>query len=979
MTNPEQGNKLSRFSTSMKTSIIKTDRSLITGGKLDPFLPQLLDAIDQATEIDITVAFIRQSGLELIFDALIDALDRRAMIRVLTSDYLDVTEPQALRRLMLLAEREADIRLFSTAGDPSFHIKSYIFLRRNGQEVFDGCAFVGSSNISNMALTRGLEWNLRVDYPADSAKFFEILGKFEALFSDSRVFSLTHAWIDDYAARRKVSLRLVNGDGEDESQPAKPTEIQAEALVALGATRAAGYRRGLVVLATGLGKTWLAAFDVQNVKAKRVLFVAHREEILLQAEDTFSRIQPEASFGYYTGKVKEGEADFVFGSIQTLGREEHLHQFSPDCFDYVVVDEFHHADSVTYRRLINYFQPSFMLGLTATPERTDQADILSLCDDNLVFERNFVEGINADLLCPFHYHGIYDKAVDYREIPWRNGRFSPDDLSNKLATLARAKHALSVWRELRQSRTLAFCVSRSHAEFMAGHFSRAGIRVAAVHSTSELPRNAALKQLESGALEVIFSVDLFNEGTDLPAIDTVMMLRPTESKILFLQQLGRGLRLHPGKDYVRVLDFIGNHKAFLNKPESLFGVRSLREFVRRQQSGDLPLPKGCFANYDLGVIDFLRQVARTLPTGIVETYEQLKSVDQQRPSAVEMYRAGVNFTHIRGRFDTWFDLVVERGGLDEAQRMALERHRPYFLEVETATMNKSYKMVLLEALLELDGFIHPQTTQDLAIRSGEILLRRPPLMAKDLPVRFQNLADVLTTRPGQWLTYWNSNPVNAFVGGNNIQGVRFFDLEADRLKPSFELAAEDRDVFRVMVQELVDYKLAMYMDREQGDATASAVTATTARVEAGADWDEIPFFPNLKIACGCFKDADGGDKAVVKIPPQYRADPSRHFIARASGNSMDGGKNPICDGDYLLLEQVSAVRAGKISNQIIAVERQDVSGDDQYVLRVVRKRGDGDYYLQAKNPDYADFDATEGMGTFARFCGVVAPGDVIEG
>ncbi|MES9856232.1 MAG: DEAD/DEAH box helicase family protein [Sedimenticola sp.] len=961
----------------MKTSITQSVQSLITGGKSDPFLPQLLDAINQATEIDITVSFIRQSGLELIFDALRDAMGRHVAIRVLTSDYLDVTEPQALRRLMLLAEREADIRLFSTAGDPSFHIKSYIFLRRNGEALLDGCAFVGSSNISNMALTRGLEWNLRVDYPADSVRFLEILGKFETLFSDSRVTPLTHTWIDAYAARRKVALRVVIGEPQEELLPATPTEIQADALVALQASRSAGYRRGLVVLATGLGKTWLAAFDVQQLQAKRVLFVAHREEILMQAEDTFARIQPEASFGYYTGKAKDGEADYVFASVQTLGRAEHLQQFTPDCFDYIVVDEFHHADSTSYRRLINHFQPRFMLGLTATPERTDQADILSLCDDNLVFERNFVEGINADLLCPFHYHGIHDHAVDYTGINWGNGRFNPDDLSNILATRARAKHALTVWRKLHQSRTLAFCITRAHAEFMARYFSQAGIRAVAVHGKSELPRNAALRQLEEGVLDVIFSVDLFNEGTDLPAIDTVMMLRPTESKILFLQQMGRGLRNHPGKDHLQVLDFIGNHKAFLNKPESLFGIGSLHEFVRRQKSGDLPLPKGCYVNYQLGVIDFLQQVARTLPQGIVETYEQLKAVDQQRPSAVEIYRAGVNLVNVRRQFDSWFDLVAERDGLDGAQQAVLQRHRPYFMEVEKASMVKSYKMVLLEALLELDGFTHAQTKKDLAMRSGEILLRRPPLMAKDLPERFRNLADVLGNTFGQWLTYWNSNPVNAFIGGNNNQGEIFFGLDADKLKPNFELATEDRDLFHTMVQELVDYKLAMYMDREQC-AENTGVVPPVAPMEDGIDWGEVPFFPNLKIACGHFKAADSGNEVVVKISPQYRANSSRHFIARASGNSMNGGKQPICDGDYLLLELINADQAGSISNQIMAVERQDTSGDDQYVLRVVRKRGDGSYYLQAKNSDYADFDASEGLRTFARFCGVVAPGDVAE-
>ena len=257
------------------------DQALVTGGSDDPFLPQLLDAINDATEIDFAVAFVRHTGLDLIFDALTDAMARGAIIKVLTSDYLDVTDPPALRRLMLLVERGADVRLFSNSGDPSFHIKSYIFLRRNSESVADGCACVGSSNISNMALTRGLEWNLRVDYPADSAKFLEIVAKFKLLFSDSQVVPLTHSWIDAYAARRKVPLHIVGAEPEEELLPAVPTAIQAEALEALRDSRMVGYHRGLVVLATGLGKTWLAAFDVQQIKATRVLFVAHREEILM--------------------------------------------------------------------------------------------------------------------------------------------------------------------------------------------------------------------------------------------------------------------------------------------------------------------------------------------------------------------------------------------------------------------------------------------------------------------------------------------------------------------------------------------------------------------------------------------------------------------------------------------------------------------------------------------------------------------------
>jgi superfamily II DNA or RNA helicase len=235
------------------------------------------------------------------------------------------------------------------------------------------------------------------------------------------------------------------------------------------------------------------------------------------------------------GRSRDADVDILCASVQTLARAEHLEKFSPQHFDYIVVDEFHHASATTYRRLLAYFAPSFLLGLTATPDRTDQSDILSLCDDNLVYSCHLFDGITAGLLSPFHYYGILDESVDYREVPWRNGRFDPEILSNKLATVGRARHVLRQWRQRSQRRTLAFCASIKHAEFMVQQFVREGIACAAVFVGSSLGRAQALEQLSSGKLMVLFTVDLFNEGIDLPSIDTVMMLRPTESKILFLQ------------------------------------------------------------------------------------------------------------------------------------------------------------------------------------------------------------------------------------------------------------------------------------------------------------------------------------------------------------------------------------------------------------------------------------------------------------
>ena len=591
-------------------------RKLVTGGD-DPFLPHLSRAMSRASEIDIAVAFIRATGmrllkpdLELAMAAKEGAVGSPAQVRVLTSDYLDVTDPESLRLLLLLQAQGAEVRVYVTQGS-SFHLKTYLFAHHNAAGELQGTAFVGSSNISRQALQDGLEWNYRICYPGDDG-FLETRRGFETLFAHPRTVALTDAWIEAYEQRRvKPLLAVAPGTLEQDEAP-EPSSVQIEALAALTATREAGFRRGLVVLATGLGKTWLAAFDARQVGAMRVLFLAHREEILQQAAQTFLLIRPKARVGYYMGQTRDVEVDVLCASVQTLGRNTHLERFSPHHFDYIVVDEFHHAASPTYRRLLAHFAPRFLLGLTATPNRTDQSDILSLCDDNLVFTRNLFEGIEDKLLAPFHYHGILDESVDYRDVPWRNGRFDPEALSSKLATLGRARHALKQWREHGQTRTLAFCVSVKHANFMAAQFAHAGVAAAAVYAGSVMGRAEALERLRDGRLAVIFSVDLFNEGVDLPSIDTVLMLRPTESKILFLQQLGRGLRRCEGKSHLVVLDFIGNHQSFLHKPQALFGVgatfKELADFARQAEQGRLVLPDGCFVNYDLRLIDFLKSL-----------------------------------------------------------------------------------------------------------------------------------------------------------------------------------------------------------------------------------------------------------------------------------------------------------------------------------------------------------------------------------
>jgi superfamily II DNA or RNA helicase len=472
---------------------------------------------------------------------------------------------------------------------------------------------VGSSNLSHVGLETGVEWNYRVITGRDEQGFAEVLDAFERLFQHPSTVALSEDWVRAYEKRRKRPAPHVVPAEPDVPSAPSPHIIQEQALEALRQTRQAGNRAGLVVLATGLGKTWLSAFD--SVKFSRVLFIAHREEILDQSMRTFRRIRTESRLGRFDGKVKDAEADVLFASIQTLSRLANLRQFAGDAFDYIIMDEFHHAAAQTYRRVIDHFDPDFFLGLTATPERTDGGDLLALCDENLVCRCDIPVGIEEGLLCPFHYFGVPDD-VDYSNIPWRSNRFDEEALTNHLATHARAQNALEQYRSRGGERTLAFCCSQRHANFMHDFFHNAGVASAAVHSgDGSDPRAASLKRLEDGELEVVFSVDMFNEGVDLPNVDTILMLRPTESKILWLQQFGRGLRQPEGVDKtLKVIDYIGNHRVFLNKPEALLhalfamgpGLDPVREQLRIVHSGPAELPPGCEVTYETEAINILQ-------------------------------------------------------------------------------------------------------------------------------------------------------------------------------------------------------------------------------------------------------------------------------------------------------------------------------------------------------------------------------------
>ncbi|WP_374393414.1 DUF3427 domain-containing protein [Tabrizicola sp.] len=743
---------------------------LIAGGD-DPLLTHLIRHIDTAEAVDLAIAFALDSGVSLIFPWLEDLLDRGGQLRLVVGDYLDVTEPSALRKLRDLDNEGLPGRfephVFETRGT-SFHPKAWLF-RATGT---GGATIVGSSNLSRSALTDGVEWNLHSASPGDLRA---VEGAFEALLADPRVVPLTDGWIDAYTARRKArplpdfAGKIANAEPPKEAP--EPHGIQIEALAALAATRRDGHHAGLVVLATGLGKTWLSAFDSRGFD--RVLFVAHREEILAQAMATYRQIRPEARFGRYSGTAKE-EGEIVFASIQTLGRAEHLRRFAPAEFDYIVVDEFHHASAASYRGLLGHFTPRFLLGLTATPERTDGGDLLSLCDENLVFRCDLYEGITRGLLAPFHYFGVPDD-VDYAQIPWRSARFDETALTEAVATRSRAENALEQLRQHGQGPAIGFCVSTRHADFMAEYFTAAGLRAASVHSgPGSAPRASSLEALGRGDLDVLFAVDMFNEGVDVPMIGTVLMLRPTESTILFLQQLGRGLRRH-GDKVLRVIDYIGNHRVFLTKARALLaaadGDRSLSQRIEAAAAGTLDLPPGCEITYDLQALDFLHAMLKQRPGGdeAEAWYRDFRARMGERPRAAEF--AGAGFQPARTGHGGWFDFVRDMG---DAVPEASQIHKTLLQTVERANFPDAGPLLLLLALLS-----DPERgeARERLVQKAAIAARR-----RNLPLGLDRLD---TAWPN-----WAMSPE--------------FRVEGDRLSLRRPPAAGLPD----LLEELIDWRLA---------------------------------------------------------------------------------------------------------------------------------------------------------------------------
>lgn len=518
------------------------------------FLNEFKRLMRNCDEFYFSVSFIKKAGLVLIENDIYEALKRGARGKIITSTYQNFTD---IASIELFLEWMNEFSNFSchlemgNFGDGGFHSKGYLFKEENDKHLI-----IGSSNITRFALLKNIEWNVHINSDNTFHSFDKALEEFEYIWKSTQL--LSSDLIRNYKIQIDYAIEKWDMDYIDPDKDIiKPNAMQRKALKEIRRYRDMGINKALVISATGSGKTLLSAFDVRNFEAKRLLFICHRDKILSDAKESFMKVFGNSrTYGLYVGAYKEIDADFIFTSNIMLS--QNLDMFDPNEFDYICIDEAHHSSSSTYQKIINYFKPNFLLGITATPDRMDNQSIYELFDKNVPYELRLRDAIINDLIVPFHYYGIRDKLVDFKS----------SDQSKISREIAKKDNVEFIISELNKHRPegklkcIAFCTNISHAMLMSEEFNEFGINAVALTGKNDLgERIKAFTNLQDDnhTLEIICAVDILNEGIDIPAINTVLFLRPTESSTIFIQQLGRGLRKYNNKKYVTILDFIGNN------------------------------------------------------------------------------------------------------------------------------------------------------------------------------------------------------------------------------------------------------------------------------------------------------------------------------------------------------------------------------------------------------------------------------------
>jgi len=544
--------------------------SLITNHKSNTFYEELTNSLKSCNRFFFSVAFINYSGLQLLLDIFTSLENDNVEGKIITSTYLNFTDVKSLRKLTTFNNIET--KIYIADNYRGFHTKGYIFEYDTYYKII-----VGSSNITQSALKTNVEWNVRYITKNKSEGFaLEMIEEFNKLWELTN--EINEEFLSQYESFLNEVERFVLLEKQvfENNIELKANSMQKKALDNLQKLRENNQDKALVIAATGTGKTYLSAFDVKNFSPKRVLFLIHREVILSEAMKSFRRVNENRSASKYAGGNKDLSGDFVFAMVQTLYSNENYKTLSRDHFDYIIADEAHRSYSKSYKTLLEYFKPKFLLGMTATPERTDGGNIFELFNNNIALEMRLRDSLREDLVLPFHYFGISDVTTDLENVDLSK----IDEVAQKLSIKNRVDFVIEKMEYYgysgKKRKCLAFCVNNDHSDYMASEFNAFGYpSISLAGESLDDERKSAIKRLENqnDSLEFIFTVGIFNEGVDIPSVNLVLMLRPTQSPIIFTQQLGRGLRKHHEKEFLTVLDFIGNHNKSFLIPIALSGTR----------------------------------------------------------------------------------------------------------------------------------------------------------------------------------------------------------------------------------------------------------------------------------------------------------------------------------------------------------------------------------------------------------------------
>jgi superfamily II DNA or RNA helicase/HKD family nuclease len=673
-------------------------------------LTSLLTELHTCTEFYFSVAFITSSGLATLLNTFKELRDHNIKGKILTTNYLTFTDPKALEKLLLFPNIE--VRAYT---EGNFHPKGYIFRQSNYWSVI-----IGSSNLTQDALSKNMEWNLKVISCVDGELVRTTRNEFDKVWI--KAVPVTPQWISEYAElfRNEKSLRNRNAqelpEVIDDEREIVPNLMQKEAMTSLSAIRSENKERALLISATGTGKTYLAAFDVQQFKPKRFLFLVHRETIARKSESSFREILGNSiETGFLVGSERAIGAQYIFGMIQTISRDDVLHSISPNAFDYIVIDEAHRSGAASYQKIMNYFKPKFLLGLTATPERTDDFDIYSLFNHTIAYEIRLQRALELDMLCPFHYYGISEINVNGQEI---------DEMASfsNLVSTERLDHIVEnielYKNNTEKTKGLIFCSRIDEAIELSNQLNNRGYHTIALSGTNgELDRENTIKKLEEEAIDYIITVDIFNEGIDIPCVNQVVMLRPTQSAIIFVQQLGRGLRKVKNKSFLTVIDFIGNYSNNYMIPIALFGDSSYNHDTLRKlvNSGSASIPGASTIDFDFiareRIFTAINNASFNQQKLLIEEYNKVKNRLGRIPRLTEYQENdSIDPTLFIEKYGSYplFLMKAEENyqlSLSPAHLRSLE-----FISNEICSGIRPHELIMIDQLLNKSSFIKQDIT-----------------------------------------------------------------------------------------------------------------------------------------------------------------------------------------------------------------------------------------------------------------------------